>query len=95
MEQKKQTHSSQWVLLGEGLIKSPTYEMGVSEGSIAKGLKVVLEYLFMVYQPSPPVVLPSYISRFTLVRYQIDYIDSITNESLEKIGRELQCPRAK
>ena len=53
---KKQTHSLQWVLLGEDLVISPTFEgrgespVQFPEGPIAKGLGLVLGYLFMVSQ---------------------------------------------
>ena len=50
---KKQTHSLQWVLLGEDLVISPTCEVGGSpvrfpEGPTVIGPEFVLGYLFVV-----------------------------------------------
>ena len=54
---KKQTHSLQWVLLGEDVVISPTCEVGghkvqFTEGPIVKGPRMVLGYLFTISQPN-------------------------------------------
>ena len=52
---KKQTHSFQWVLLGEDLVIYPNCGVGVAslipKGTIVKGPGMALGYLFMVSKP--------------------------------------------